>query len=295
LRLVGNWQRLVEHVKLYGFPSKFSKQLSHLQAWVVRKILKRKLLSAYFASLGVLAFFVTMNGVHAEPVPHLFDNAWGILFIILLYVTPVMFIYGIAASSFIEFLLGRWSIPTRVSIVAALIAHMLFGSILGVVFRTVEAGLLGALCAGTFYIFDRLIFCFWSKKPKLSYTLGAFPIVMIGGVLLYFYIITPPMPPFTAEEAVHFATSGKGTIIDDYPKEAGKLSLVTNGYDIERETAVKEIKKDEYEVSFIEHWTKDGKTGQRTSNYRVSRESSGGISMSANGGGGDKPPFTKSP
>jgi hypothetical protein len=91
---------------------------------------------------------------------------------------------------------------------------------------------------------------------------------------------------------VHFATSGKGTIMDNYPKEAGKLSLVTNGYDIERETAVKQIKKDKYEVSFIERWTKDGKTGQRTSNYTVNRESSGGISMGAHGGGGDEPAFT---
>jgi hypothetical protein len=257
----------------------------------VRKILKRKLLSAYFSSMAVLAFFAARDGAHAEPVPYLFDNAWGILFIILLYVVPVMFIYGIAVSSFIEFLLGRWSMPTRVSIVAALIAHMLFGSILGVVVRTMEAGLLGAICAGTFYIFDRLIFYFWSKKPNLSMSVGAFPIIMIVGALLYFYIITPPPPPFTAEEAVYFATSGKGTIIDNYPKQAGTLSLVTNGYEIERETAVKEIKKDEYEVSFIERWTKDGKTGQRASNYRVNRESSGGISMEANGGGGDEPPF----
>jgi hypothetical protein len=257
----------------------------------VRNILKRKLLSAYFSTLAVFAFFVTMNGVNAEPVPYLFDNAWGILFIILLYAAPVMFLYGIAASSFIEFLFGKWSVPTSVSIAAALIAHMLFGSLLGAVFQTMEAGLLGALCAGTFYIFDRLIFYFWNWKPLISYSAGAVPILIIGGAFLYLFIITPPPPPFTAEEAVHFATSGNGTIIDNYPKQAGKLSLVTNGYGIERETAVKEIKKDEYEVSFIERWTKDGKTGQRTSNYLVKRESSGGISMGAHGGGGDEPPF----
>jgi hypothetical protein len=83
----------------------------------------------------------------------------------------------------------------------------------------------------------------------------------------YFQFTSPPMPPFTKEDAVKFATSGKGTAIEHFPKEIGE-----------------EI----YIVTFTENWSKGTGKGSWTLSYKVDRES-----LTANGEKGNMPPTMK--
>ena len=50
--------------------------------------------------------------------------------------------------------------------------------------------------------------------------------------------MSPPIPPFTKEDAVKFATSGEGTMISDFPKEIGTWTGTIGDYEVKRKTSV---------------------------------------------------------
>jgi hypothetical protein len=94
------------------------------------------------------------------------------------------------------------------------------------------------------------------------------------------------MPPFTKEDAVKFATSGKGTAIEHFPKEIGKWEGTIDGYQVIRETNDKEIGEEIYIVIFTENWSKGTGKGSWTLSYKVDREN-----LTANGEKGNMPPY----
>ena len=90
----------------------------------------------------------------------------------------------------------------------------------------------------------------------------------------YFQYTSPPMPPFTKEDAVALRTSGEDSLINHFPKEVGKNEEMIGGFTVKRETSVKEIEKEKYIVTFKEDWWRDETPNSWSISYLVDRSSS---------------------
>ncbi|RSL31604.1 hypothetical protein D7Z54_20435 [Salibacterium salarium] len=84
---------------------------------------------------------------------------------------------------------------------------------------------------------------------------------------------SPPEPPFTKEDAVTFATSGKGTMTEKFPEDIGTKEDYIEGYHVTRETNAKEISEEIYQVTFVEHWEKGDETGTYSFSFQVEKGS----------------------
>lgn len=253
---------------------------SKTSSFILRKLTTTFLATTIFSFLLVL--ISSKDGF--EFVYNQGNQFIGWFFIYFMYIGAIILIYGNLVSLVIEYLQGRWF--QRYDWLYVLILGVC-GLANGLFFQEGTLAIYGMLAAILYALVDK-----WLYKRKIKgksikgyFLIPIFPLLICWG---YFQLISPPVPPFTKEEAVHFATSGEGTVIDYFPKEIGKWEGSIEGYQVIRETGAKEIGQETYLVSFTENWKKGNETGTWEISYRLERGS-----LTANGEKGNMPPYYK--
>lgn len=184
----------------------------------------------------------------------------------------IILVYGSLVSALIEFVIYRWF---NINTLLYILLHGVFGLIM---LGEPILAVFGVASALLYACIDRWILHRIKKeKPTLMLMLTPIALFMMTWSVLSF--ITPDRPPFTAEDAIEFVTSGKGTIIDKFPKEEG---IITVG-DATRETSVEEIGDEVYIVTFTETWKHEDAGGPWSISYKVERGSSTLYDQSHNG------------
>jgi hypothetical protein len=218
--------------------------------------------------------------------PYTFHHFVGGASVFSIYILPAVFIYGIGVSISVEVLCVKMRVNKAAELISSFFLHGLFGYAYGYILQSSMFSFYGSIAAIFFFLMDKLIFWLYIKKKLFVSFLVTTPVVLFGLFGAYLFVVTPPLPPFTEEDAVAFATSGTGTIIDDFPDQAGKIETFIEGYKVTRETQVKAIEDGRYKVIFIENWDNGSEVGERWIGYLVERGS-----LAADGGGGEDPPY----
>ena len=208
--------------------------------------------------------------------------AW--LAIYSLYVGVIVLIYGNLVSVGLEYLQKAWF---KNHIWLYVLLHAFFGLANGLIFQELGFAIAGMVVAFVYALIDRWLYVREKvqKSIKLFFIL---PILTCGLLWGYFEMISKPLPPFTMEDAVEFATAPDGTVTDVFPKEIGKWAGVIEGYHVERETTAIEVGKETYIITFTEKWSKEKEEGSRFLSYEIERGSS-----TYYNGDGDEPPYNQ--
>jgi hypothetical protein len=233
---------------------------------------QRKMMASFVTTI-TLAMILTSISTY--------DNAGGtsdygeaFLAATMLYGTyegVIILVYGSLVSALIEFVMSRWfKINTPI--------YILFHGVFGLIMIEPILAVFGVGAALLYAIIDRWILL-RIKKDKPTLMLMLTPIALFAMTWSVLSFISPDQPPFTAEDAVEFVTSGKGTIIEEFPKEVG---IITVG-NATRETSVEEIGNEVYIVTFTETWKDEDAGGPWSISYKVERGSSTLYDQSHNG------------
>jgi hypothetical protein len=243
----------------------------------------RKLMTT-FVSTFIFSFLLAFLSFHdSSGATSNQGNAFiGWFLIFFMYIGAIILIYGNLVSVGVEYLQRKWFKNQDWLYVFIL---GVFGLSNGLFFQDVTFALFGMFAAILYAIIDKRLYKrkVENKGSKMFFLLPIASLILAWG---YFQFMSPPMPPFTMEDAVEMATSGAGTALEDFPKEKGKLEIVIDGYQVTRETEIEEIKKEYYLVSFKEEWKKGTETGYWTLSYKVDRNS-----LTANRKTGQMPPY----
>ncbi|WP_240375656.1 hypothetical protein [Bacillus piscicola] len=251
----------------------------------VRSLILRKLITTFVTTtiFSMLLVFVSMiDGF--EFVYNQGNQFIGWFFIYEIYIGAIILIYGNLVSIVIEYLQRKW-FRQRDWLYVLILG--VFGLANGLFFQERTLALFGMLAATLYAIIDKWLY----KRNTKGKSMKMFIILPIASLLLcwgYFHFTSPTMPPFTKEDAVHFATSGEGTVIENFPEDIGKWEGMIEGYQVTRETNVEEIGEEIYIVTFIEHWKKGHDMGTWELSYKIERGS-----LTANGEQGNIPPYYK--
>ncbi|WP_103107493.1 hypothetical protein [Brevibacillus reuszeri] len=250
----------------------------------VMQMLVRKVVVAYFTSwiivLLVSVFFTNFGGANWNAAENYMSSA----IFVALYAVPAVFLYGIIVSSLIEAVFAMLKVKGSAEPMISCSFHVIFGLCFGIVLESTLFSIMGGVAAILFYSLDRIIvpaiLGFKMKIRVISFIAPVFLVVLIVGVI---YATAPPKRPFTAKDAVRYATD----TIHRFPSKEGVIKLQIEGYDVEQETEVEETaEKETYKVVFTERWRKREESGFYQMIYEVSRGR-----MSARGGSGEHPPY----
>ncbi|WP_066387185.1 hypothetical protein [Neobacillus mesonae] len=239
----------------------------------------RKLTATFFTTtfISMLFSIITVNTT-AEIVYNKGEHFVGWFFIFFMYIGAIILIYGNLVSIGIEYIQRRYF---QQNDLLYIVIVGLFGLANGVFFQERTLAIYGMLAAVLYGVIDK-----WLSRKKRRGVIVLLPIALLLLIWGYFHLTSPPMPPFTKEDAVAFATSGEGTVINEFPKKIGKWEENINGYLITKETTAKEIENEIYIVTFSESWKKGTEKGKWQLAYKVERGSLSGI-----GGKGSLPPY----
>lgn len=230
----------------------------------------RKLVTTFAATTifsVVLSFFSLQDS--SKILYNQGNQFIGWFFVYFMYIGVIILIYGNLVSIGIEYLQRKWF--QRLDWLYVLILGV-FGLGNGIIFQESTLAIYGMLAAILYAIIDKWLF----KRNTNSKVVKMFFLIQIVLLLIcwgYFQFISPPMPPFTKENAVEFATSGEGTLEDHFPNEIGKWEGAIDGYQVKRETNAKEIGEEVYIVTFTESWSKGTREGSWALSYKVERGS----------------------
>lgn len=248
-------------------------------------LILRKLTTTFVATTifsAVLAFISFKDGF--EFVYNQGNQFIAWFFVYLMYIGMIILIYGNLVSIVIEYMQRKWF--HQYDWIYVLILGV-FGLANGLFFQERTLALLGMFAAVLYAIIDKWLY----QRNLKNKSIKMFFLIPIASLLIcwgYFQFTSPPMPPFTKEDAVHFATSGKGTVIEHFPEDIGKWEGTIEGYQVKRETNAKEIGEEIYIVAFTESWKKGNEMGTWVLSYKVERGS-----LTANGEQGNMPPYYK--
>lgn len=206
----------------------------------------------------------------------------GWTFVFFLYVGAVILVYGNIISIGVELLQRKYFVRHKWLYIGIL---GIFGALFGIVYEEMSLAIFG-FSAAIFFAFLDLWLRKYSYKTKQLFFLILSPLLILFCLWLYLQIMSPPVPPFTQEDAVSFATSGEGTMISDFPKEIGIWTGTIGDYEVKRETSVIAIDDEEYVVTFTEEWRKGLTSGTSHTSYIVDRNS-----MTINESEGNSPPY----
>ncbi|WNS82331.1 hypothetical protein RRU94_16475 [Domibacillus sp. DTU_2020_1001157_1_SI_ALB_TIR_016] len=198
------------------------------------------------------------------------------------YIGAIVLVYGNIVSLVIEYFHKKWFKNQDWLYIVIL---SLFGLANGILFQDLIFAIYGLVAALLYALIDK-----WVEKrmenQKSIKIIWLIPFILAFIGWLYFYISSPPVPPFTKEEAVEFATNDNETVIKSFPKEVGKWEGTIQGYNVVRETSVKELEPEVYLVTFTEHWSKEAASDSWSLSYKVDRGS-----LSAYDEKGKEPPY----
>ncbi|OOE12435.1 hypothetical protein [Fictibacillus arsenicus] len=229
-----------------------------------KKFFQRKMMASIVTAI-TLAMILASISIY-DDVGGTSDYGEAFLAAAMLYGTyggVIILVYGSLVSAIIEFVMNRWF---KINTLIYILLHGVFGLIM---FEAPILAVFGVAAALLYSLIDRWILHRIKKdKPTLMLMLTPIALFMMTWSILSF--ITPDRPPFTAEDAVEFVTSGKGTIINKFPKEEG---IITVGI-ATRETSVEKIGNEVYIVTFTETWKYEDAGGPWSISYIVERGSS---------------------
>ncbi|MDF9759410.1 hypothetical protein OKW24_001183 [Peribacillus simplex] len=250
-------------------------------------LVKRKITVSYVTTMVTsifLAYLYMDDGIKAGTPYNLGGKFLGWLSIYSMYVGAIVLIYGNLVLVGIEYLQEKWFIKHTWLYV---LFHGFLGLLNGLLFQETTLALAGMVVALFYAFIDRWLYV-RDKVQQSTKMFFLFPVLACSLLWGYFQIISEPLPPFSTEEAVEFATAGNGTVTDVFPKKVGKWEEMIDGYHVERETSSKEIGKEKYIITFTEKWNKGKEKGSWFFSYEVERGS-----LTANGGEGAYPPYYK--
>ncbi|OIU71752.1 hypothetical protein [Rossellomorea aquimaris] len=245
---------------------------------ILRKFLAT-LVSALICSL-ILAIFQTLDG--NDPLYNYGNQLMSWSAIYFIYIGAIILIYGNIVSSAAEYVQKK--LFADKDWLYILILGM-FGVANGLVFNEILMAVSGMAAAVIYGVIEIWI----ARRMRSERSIKMFVIVPAAVYLFAWGIgqaLSPPVPPFTKEDAVEFAVSGEGTSIDYFPEEIGVWEGNINGYKVKRETLVKETGRETYVIIFKEKWDSGIEKGQYSLSYKVKRGSS-----TINGQTGDTPPY----
>jgi len=239
-------------------------------------LLLRKLSATFVTTLFLSALLIVihfMNGF--ESVYHRGNQFMGWFTVYTLYIGIIILTYGNAVAIATEYLQRKWFRQHDWLYVLIL---GFFGLANGIIFQDGMAALYGMPAAIIYGVFDK-----WlerrKRKKKSVKPFCIIPIACLGISWGYLEVTSPPVPPFTKEDAVNFATSGEGSVTDDFPDNIGQWKGTVEGYHITKETDAEEIGDETYIVTFTEYWKKGRESGTWTASYEVDRQSMTAVSI----------------
>ena len=237
----------------------------------IRSLLLRKLTATFVTTTFLSLLFVVIyfgDGFETDYNQGADFIGWFLFY--AMYIGIIILIYGNIVSIAIEYLQRKWFRQHDWLYVLIL---GFFGLANGVLFQNMIAALFGMAAALLYGMMDKWL-CKRNVKEK---SIKPFFIIPIASLVLcwsYLEITSPPKPPFTKEDAVEFATSGEGTVIDEFPDTIGKWEGAIGDYHVIRETSAEKMGKEVYLVTFTENWKKRDEKGTWTLSYKVKRQSS---------------------
>ncbi|TQR17180.1 hypothetical protein [Psychrobacillus vulpis] len=247
----------------------------------VSSFIFRKLLATFVATLIASIAFVTfalLNSTSAIKY-NVGEYFIGLVTIYFLYMGVIILLYGNIVSICIDFLQSRWFKHHDWLYV---LLHGLFG--LG--FGILDQNWINPIYATAAALLFAIIFKWVSKRWIEGKSIRLFillPIIALPLFWGYFQFTSPPTPPFTKEDAIIFATSSSD---NKFPKYIGKWQGTIDGFEVERETSIKQIAHEKYIVTFTESWQKGYIKGTCFSSYMIER-----YILSAYESGGRTPPY----
>lgn len=248
------------------------------------KIFVRKLLTSII-STAILSLALAIIYVNdPEPAYNRGNDLMGWSMVYMMYIGAVILTFGNAVSLSLEYVQSKWKKQHHWLYI---LLHGLFGSANVLFFGELGFGYVyaGIIAALVYAVIDRGIYHQFSKQKGV--TLYILTLVLVYLLAWgYFQFTSPPMPPFTAEDAIAFATEGEGTIENKFPDKVGKWQGTIAGYKVVRDTSVKKKANEKYIVTLTETWTKETESGSWFRSYEVDRDS-----ITARGEGGKMPPF----
>lgn len=239
-------------------------------------LIKRKL-SSTIATTIIISCLLAFFGPQAEYEEEKQFLGWFLFFFI--YAGITILVYGNLVSIVIEYLLRKWL--NRIGWLYFLL-HGIAGLILSIFFKEIDLVYYVVVTALLYSVIDRLIYT-RRVKPPIFLLLPAIVVVLSWG---YLSITSPPIPSFKEEDAVIFLTSVLSIETDDFPRNNEKLKGEIGGYQIEKETIVKKIKKETYIVTFTENWSTRMQKGTWSISYIVNR-----VSVTKQDEVGTRPPY----
>ncbi len=235
----------------------------------------RKLLATYVAAAItsiILASLGTTSKFELEK-----DFA-GLTFFTIYYIGIIVLIYGNLSSSFIEYIHYKWF---KKSTWLYIVLHGIFAAALGFVFNSWDLWqftLIGVVVAIFYACIDRWVDKDIENENKVAIILLT-PFLLFGLFWGYFKVSSPPYKP---EHAIEQTLNGFFTEESRiFPEKIGRWEGKIDRFNVVRETAVEEIEKNTYIVTFTETWADENSSGSWFKSFQASPS---GTSSYDNGG-----------
>ncbi|MEI4769004.1 hypothetical protein WAX74_04935 [Psychrobacillus sp. FJAT-51614] len=237
-----------------------------------------------FVTTTVTSLLLVLFSLFRSTSYNLGELFIGWFMIFFFYSGLIVLLYGNLISIGLDFIQKKWF---RTHDWLYILLHGFFGLLYGLFFQETIAAIYGMIVALFYGFIDKWIRKSYleSKSIKLIILLPIIALPLFWG---YFHFTSPSEPPFTKEDAAKFATSTAGTIESNFPQKIGKWQGSIDGFNVERETTVKQIDKETYIVTLTETWFNNTVNGSYSSSYRVDRNS-----LTAIENRGLKPPYYK--
>lgn len=182
----------------------------------IGSLIVRKIITTFAATttLTVLLSFFSIKS-NSQIIYDQGNHFIGWYFIFSMHIRLIILVYGNLISVVVEYLQIKW-FPQHDWLYVLILG--VFGLANGLFFQERSLAFYGMLAAILYAIIDKWLY----KRNTKNKSVKMFFLIPIASLLIswgYFQFTSPPMPPFTIEDAVKFATSGEGTAIDYFPKE----------------------------------------------------------------------------
>ena len=235
------------------------------------KLIARKLKATVLSSfLFAMAWSIWHIQTAEETLYYLGTEFYAMSLTYFFYIGFFILTYGNMVSIVIESFQQKWF--QRANWLYVLLLG-LAGSAIGLLFPFKAFILAGVLVAVLYSFIDKWLLTRWQRdKGSKAFFIGS--IVAFPLLLGYFFLTTPSLPNFTAEEAVESATQDDDTVTDVFPNKVGTWKGEAEGYQVERTTAVEPLNEDLYLVIFSEVWKKGAEKGSWTISYEIARGTS---------------------
>ncbi|GAA5416802.1 hypothetical protein Pryu01_01841 [Paraliobacillus ryukyuensis] len=237
-----------------------------IKSYILQKLTATIVVTTIFSFL--FAFNYTSRGNFRFDYNH--GNQFiGGFFFYAIYVGAIVLLYGNLVSIVVERLQSKWFIQQTWLYIVILGT---FGSAIGLFFQSGRAAVLGILAAIVYGLIEKWVEKRTTKNKRIKWFF-LIPVFFLFIYWGYLQIISPPKPPFTKQDAVQSVTDSRGTVIERFPEEIGRWEGDVEGYQVTRETDVKEISNEVYMVTLVESWKEGNDKGMSTWSYRVNRRS----------------------